>query len=100
MRISILPKSAYGWWSVGLAIGTLAFMGLVEGILYPDYNTTLAVILTFVLAAIGGAASATGLISMIKRRQGAIFVSISTVIGIVFLITEFADAVQTMMGLP
>ncbi len=83
-----------------MAIGTLAFMGLVEAILYPDYTTTLAVILTFVLAAIGGAASATGLISIIKRRQGAILVFISTVIGLVFLITEFADAVQTMMGLP
>jgi hypothetical protein len=100
MRINILPKSAYGWWSVGLAIVTLAFMGLTEEILYPDYNTTLAVILTFVLAAIGGAASATGLISIIKRRQGAILVFISTAIGLVFLITGFADAVQTMMGLP
>ena len=101
MRISILPKSAYGWWSVGLAIATIAFpFGVLEPILYPDYTSTLAVILTFVSAAIGGTASATGLISIIKRRQGAILVFISTVIGLVFLITEFTDAVQTMMGLP
>ena len=102
MRISILPKSAFGWWSVGLAIATIAFgLGVLEPILTQaarQNNITLFAILSFVLAAIGGAASATGLVSIIKRRQGAILVFISTAIGLVFLITEFADAVQAMMG--
>ena len=25
MKISILPKSAFGWWSVGLAMAAIAF---------------------------------------------------------------------------
>ena len=101
MKISILPKSAFGWWSVGLAIATIAFGFGVQPILTQaahQNNITLFAILSFVLAAIGGAASATGLISIIKRRQGAILVFISTAIGLVFLITTFADAVQAMMG--
>jgi hypothetical protein len=102
MKISILPKSAFGWWSVGLAIATLAFgFGVLQPILTQaahQNNITLFAILSFVIAAIGAAASATGLISIIKRRQGAILVFISTVIGLVFLITAFADAVQALMG--
>ncbi len=102
MRISILPKSVLGWWSIGLVVASIVFMELFEAILYsgPDYTMALAVTLTFVLAAIGGAASVTGLISIIKRKQGSILVFVSTAIGLVFLITCFADAVQTMMGLP
>jgi hypothetical protein len=102
MKISILPKSAFGWWSIGLAIATIAFaFGVLQPILYQaaqQNNITLFAILSFIVAAIGGAASATGLISIIKRRQGAILVFISTAIGLVFLIVEFADAVQAMMG--
>ena len=102
IRISILPKSAFGWWSIGLAIATIAFgFGVLQPILDQaarQNNITLFAILSFVIAAIGGAASATGLISIIKRRQGAMLVFISTAIGLVFLITCFADAVQAMMG--
>ncbi len=102
MRFSILPKSVLGWLSFGLLIALLVFgLGVLEPILTQaahQNNITLFAILSFVLAAIGGAASATGLISIIKRRQGAILVFISTAIGLVFLITEFADAVQAMMG--
>ena len=102
MRITVLPKSAFGWWSIGLAIATIALgFGVLQPILTQaarQNNITLFAILSFVIAAIGGAASATGLISIIKRRQGAILVFISTAIGLVFLITTFADAVQAMMG--
>ena len=101
IKISILPKSAFGWWSIGLAIALIPIGVVLQPILdqagYQN-NITLFAILSFVIAAIGGAASATGLISIIKRRQGAILVFISTAIGLVFLITEFADAVQAMMG--
>ena len=85
-----------------MAIATIAFVfGVFQPILDQaahQNNITLFAILSFVLAAIGGAASATGLISIIKRKQGAILVFISTVIGLVFLIVQFADAVQAMMG--
>ena len=83
-------------------IASLVFgVGVLEPILTQaahQNNITLFASLSFVLAAIGGAVSATGLISIIKRRQGAILVFISTAIGLVVLITEFADAVQAMMG--
>jgi len=102
MRFSILAKSVLGWLSFGLLMASLVFgFGVLEPILTQaahQNNITLYAILGFVLAAIGGAASATGLISIIKRRQGAILVFISTAIGLVILITEFADAVQAMMG--
>lgn len=102
MRFSILPKSVLGWLSFSLLIALLVFgFGVLEPILTQaahQNNITLFAILSFIIAAIGGAASATGLISIIKRRQGAILVFISTAIGLVVLITEFADAVQAMMG--
>ena len=101
MKISILPKSAFGWWSIGLAIALIPIGVVLQPILdragYQN-NIALFAILSFVLAAIAGAASATGLISIIKKRQGAILVFISTAIGLVILITEFADAVQAIMG--
>ena len=102
MRVSILPKGALGWWSIGLAVASVAFMELAEGILGPgpDYNMTLAVILTIVCAAIAGTAFTTGLISIIKRKQGAILVFISTAIGLLFLIGGVTSVVGAMMGLP
>lgn len=54
----------------------------------------LRVILMFVFAAIAGAATITGLISIIKRQQGAIFVFVSTAIGLFFLIEGVVSAVQ------
>jgi hypothetical protein len=101
MKISILPKSAFGWWSVGLAMAAIAFGFGFESILTQaarQNNVTLFAILNFVGSAIGGAAFVTGLISIIKRRQGAILVLISIAVGLVLLITAIADAVQAMMG--
>jgi hypothetical protein len=105
LNISILPKSVLGWWPIGLVVATLAFMELAESIISPgetgaNFNIPLAVALTFVLAVIAGAAFAAGLISIIKRKQGAILVFISTAIGLVFLIGGLASAVGTLMGLP
>jgi hypothetical protein len=102
MKISILPKNAFGWWSVGLAIATIALgFGVLEPILTQaahQNHVSLFAVLSFIIAVIAGAASATGLISIIKRRQGAILVFLSTTLGLVFLITEFADAVQAILG--
>ena len=52
MRISILPKSLLGWWSVGLVIASLVFFVLFDVILGPgpDYNMALAYALTTVIA--------------------------------------------------
>ena len=72
MRISILPKSSLGWWSVGLVVASVLFFALFEVILGPgpNYNMALAYALTAVVTGIAVAAFATGLISIIKRRNG------------------------------
>ena len=102
MRISILPKRVLGWWSVGLGVASIVFMELSEPIVSlnsPNFNKPLAVILLFILACIAGVASVTGLISIIKRKQGAILVFISTAIGLFFVVGGVVGAVQTMMGI-
>jgi hypothetical protein len=48
---------------------------------------------------IAGAASVTGLISIIKRKQGAILVFVSTALGLFILIEGVIGAVQIMMGI-
>ena len=98
MRISILPKSLLGWLSVGLDVAAFVFLFSCEGIISPagasNYPMALRVTLMFVFAAIAGAAAVIGLISIIKRKQGAIIVFVSTAIGLFLLIEGVVDAVQ------
>ena len=84
MRISILPKTSLGRWSVGLAVAWIVFFVLSQVILGPgpDYNMALAYALTIVVAGIGGAALVTGLISIIKSKERSIFVFVTTAIGL------------------
>ena len=90
MRISILPKSSFGWWSVGLAIASILYLFL-GGILTtdwtfgPEFNTVLAVVLKIILAGIPLAALVTGLTSMIKLKERAVLVLISIAVGLWFL---------------
>jgi len=103
MRISILPKSVLGWWSVGLVVASFVFGFASEDIISPaglsNYSMALRVTFMFVFAAIAGAASVIGLISIIKRKQGAILVFVSTAIGLFILIEGVIGALQTMMGI-
>ena len=84
MRISILPKSILGWWSVGLVVASIPFFALSEVIVGPgpSYNMALAYTLTTVLAGIAGAAFVTGLISVIKSKERSVFVFLTTAIGL------------------
>ena len=95
MRISILPKSVLGWWSVGLAVASFVFGFASEDIIspagLPNYPMALRVTMSFVFAVIAGAASVTGLISIIKRKQGAILVFVSTAFGLFIVIGGIAD---------
>jgi len=83
MRISILPRSPLGRWSVGLAVAWILFFVLSQAILGPgpNYNMTLAYALTIAVAGIGVAAFVTGLISIIKSKERSILVFLTTVIG-------------------
>ena len=88
MRITILPKSALGWWSVGLCVAFFLFFGLGEEIW--SLNNYSSVVLdhtiTIITMGIAAAAFVTGLISIVKRKQGAILVFLSTAIGLAIMI--------------
>ncbi len=93
MRISILPKSLLGWWSVGLCVVSILFFALFEVILGPgpDYNMALAYTLTAILTGIAVAAFVTGLISIIKRNERSILVFVAMAIGLYSLIGGIAS---------
>jgi hypothetical protein len=91
MRISILPKTSLGWWSVGLGVAWILFFALSEvltgfEVLGPAFNPVLAVALTIVLAGIAVAAFITGLISIIKSEERSILVFVAMAIGLYSLI--------------
>jgi hypothetical protein len=98
MRISILPKNLLGWLSVGLIVASFVVMFASEDIISPagqaNYSMALRVTMCFVFAVIAGAAFVTGLISIIKRKQGAILVFVSTALGLFILIEGIISAVQ------
>jgi hypothetical protein len=88
MRISILPKSLLGWWSVGLCVASILFFALFVVILGPgpDYNMPLAYTLTVVLTGISVAAFVIGLLSIMKRKERSILVFVAMAIGLYSLI--------------
>ena len=88
MRISILPKSVLGWWSVGLVVASIVFFVLSDVILGPgpDYNMALAYALTAVVAGIAVAAFVTGIISIMMRKERAILVFVAMAISLYSLI--------------
>ena len=88
--ISVLPKTSLGRWSVGLAIAFILFFYLMVALtgwtFGPGFNPVLAVVLKIILAGMPGAVLVTGLISMIKRKEGSVFVLVSMALGLWFLI--------------
>ena len=97
MRITILPKTFLGRWSVGLAIASIPYFALSEVIIGPgpNYNTALAYTLTSVLAGILGATFVTGLISIIKRKERSVLVFVGMAIALWGLI----GATGSLLGL-
>ncbi len=97
MRISILPKTSLGWWSVGLCVASILFFALFVVILGPgpDYNMPLAYTLTVVLTGISIAAFVTGLLSIMKRKERSILVFVAMAIGLYSLV----GGVTSLLGL-
>jgi undecaprenyl pyrophosphate phosphatase UppP len=99
MGISILPKTPLGKWSAGLAIVAILFLAL-GGFLFSfdpsdtRFNPVLALAVIIVVAGISGATLVTGLISMIKSKERSVFVFLSTVIGLWFLIATTVSLPQ------
>jgi len=103
MRITILPKTAFGWWSIALLVA-LFFIGFAaEGIISPEgisrYSTAVRAGVVWSLVAMAAASVVTGLYGIIGKKNGAILVFASTALGLVFTVLLVVAAVQTMMGL-
>ncbi len=88
MRITVLPKTSLGWWSVGLCVASILFFALFVVILGPgpDYNMPLAYTLTVVLTGISVAAFVIGLLSIMKRKERSILVFVAMAIGLYSLV--------------
>lgn len=87
MRITILPKTGLGWWSVGLAVAFILFFIFVLFFGPKGEEPTWQVALT--LAAWGTLAAAafvTGLIDMIRSKECSIFVILIIELGVFLLI--------------
>jgi hypothetical protein len=84
MRVTILPKTTLGWWSVSLVIASLILFVLSVVILGPglDYNMTLGYTLTIVIAGISAAVFAMGLISIIKSKERSVLVFVAMLVGV------------------
>ena len=106
MKISILPKTKLGWWSLGLAVAmpVLFFIGMsfttllyksvpAGGTILKDIAVRPALPLTMLAGMASGiSAFIIGLIAIIKQKERALLVYSATLIGallIIFLFGEF-----------
>ena len=102
MRISILPKSSLGRWSVGLAAAiillfVLLFVLAVLSGLEVGLVPLVDLILDDAFGTSGIGALVTGLISLIKSKERSILVSLVVVAGLFALIVllDYIDFVQS-----
>jgi hypothetical protein len=103
MRITVIPKTAFGWWSIALLIVPWFLGFAAEGIISPEgighYPTVVRAGVVWFLVAIAAASVVTGLYAILGKKNGAILVFASTVLGLVFTVLFVVAAVQTTMGL-
>ena len=89
------------WWSIGLVLASFIVGFVLEDIIsptgIPKYGLALRTGLTFVPGVIAGGSFVTGLLSIIRKRQGAILVFVSTAGGLALMIVVVLAAVQGMM---
>jgi hypothetical protein len=86
-RLSILPTSNAGKWSLWLAVCFMLIMVLSQiptgfNGFYPGLNPVLLVILCIVLIGTSGAAFIIGLFSLIKKEERSVLVFIGMVIAL------------------
>ena len=105
MRISILPKTSWGWWSFGLVIAIiLLFSGVLDqilalfGVIEVPTGSTLERNLSIGFAVISAASVVAGLIGIVKRRERSILVFLTTVIGLFALIIAVGQAFGKTIG--
>lgn len=88
IQMGLFPKTVWGWWSTGLALFYILFFVFSSLVLgdRPEYNTGLAIFITITGAIIAAAAAITGISGVVKSTERAVFVYLSTVIGIYCLV--------------
>jgi membrane-associated HD superfamily phosphohydrolase len=94
MRITILPKTPLGWWSVGLVIAIIVLFMVVPEVT----NRPLEVAASSGFACLATAALVTGLISIIKNKEPSILVFLTTAIGLLALIIAVGQAFGKTIG--
>ena len=97
MRVSILPKTSLGWWSVGLVIAIIVLFVVVPEVPGAEV-TALGRAIAIGFAAISGVAFVTGLIGIVRRRERSILVFLTTAIGMFALIIAVGEAFGTTIG--
>ena len=102
MRITILPKTALGWWSLSLIIALIASFVVVSTITGPEAPgaklTTFDRASAVVLAGISGAAFLTGVVGIIRRTERSVLVFLTTLIGLFALIIAIGQAFGATIG--
>jgi hypothetical protein len=94
MRIIILPKSALGWWSVGLFVAWILFFVLADVLIGSSPNENIAFAYGLAISGIGTSAFVTGLISIIKSKERSILVFLTTAVGLYSLIGGITSLVH------
>jgi hypothetical protein len=105
MQIAILPKTSWGWWTLGLVIAIiLLFGGVLDhiltlfGVVEVPSGSTLERNLSIGFAVISAAAVVTGIIGIIKRRERSILVFLTMAIGLFALIIAVGQAFGKTIG--
>ena len=107
MRISILPKTKLGWWSLGLAVAmpVLFFIGMsftnllyksvpAGGTIFKDIVVRPALALTMLAGMVSGvSAFIIGLVAIIRQKERALLVYGATLIGALLIIFLFGELI-------
>ncbi len=98
MKIKFKPKSTLGTWSIGLIIALAIFVGLFFMFIAlgerggATFFSNLKLTIPGLLAAASGiCAFFTGIISIIKSKERAILVFLSTILGLLVLLWSLAE---------
>ena len=93
MRITVLPKTSWGKWSVGLVLAFILFFALFVILVASGqrggetfFSNLLLTVPMFLAGTCGVAAFVTGLIGIIKSKERSILVYLAILIGLYILV--------------
>ncbi len=102
MRVSDLPVSRSGWWSIGLCGADILLFASLDAMFGPgpDYNVGLADTVTLLLTVISLFSLVLGLISILKSKARSVFVFLAAAVSLYSLVGEMAGGVTLLFGSP